>query len=68
MPENLAITNNKEPKAMENKEKQITDEQKDPKAQAQNIEPAGENLSEAELEKVAGGKSYFESRSNSANC
>ena len=49
---------------MENKEKQITDEQKNPKVQDRNIEPAGESLAEAELEKVAGGKSYFESRSN----
>jgi len=49
---------------MENKEKQITEEPKNPR-QVQNIEPVGENLSEAELEKIAGGKTQINgSRSN----
>ena len=51
---------------MENKEKQTKEEPKIEKLPVQNIEPAGESLSEAELENVAGGKNYFESRSNTA--
>jgi len=39
---------------MENKEKQMKEDPKNPKQQAQ-IKPAAENLSEAELDKVAGG-------------
>lgn len=39
---------------MENKEKQMKEDPKNPKLQAQ-IKPAAENLSEAELDKVAGG-------------
>ena len=51
---------------MENKEKQIPEETKNPK-QVQNIEPVGENLSEAELDKVAGGGKITGSRSNIKN-
>ena len=48
---------------MENIEKQITEEPKNPR-QVQNIEPVGKNLSGAELEKAAGGAAYSTSRSN----
>jgi hypothetical protein len=52
---------------MENKEKQIKEDPKNPK-QVQ-IEPAAENLSEAELDKVAGGgaNAINTSRSNTKN-
>lgn len=50
---------------MENKEKQITEETKNPARQVQNIEAAGESLSETELDQIAGGKTSINgSRSN----
>ena len=49
---------------MEYKEKQSKEEPKNPKLQVQ-IKPGGENLSEAELDKVAGGSIHLNtSRSN----
>jgi hypothetical protein len=55
----------KESKSMKNKEKQTKEAPKNPKQQVQ-IKPAAENLSEAELDKVAGGgaNAVNSSRSN----
>jgi hypothetical protein len=46
---------------MKNKEKQTKDAAKNPKQQVQ-IKPAGKNLSEADLDKVAGGGAYSTTR------
>jgi hypothetical protein len=48
---------------MKNKEKQTKEAPKNPKQQVQ-IKPADESLSEAELDKVAGGATYSTSKSN----